>query len=92
MVEVEKGRRVQAEVAIEELRRENGALRGECAALRVRIGQDEREREREREREGDGGEEELRRELEEEKALRISAERKLTDAMEKLRAVGFRFF
>lgn len=67
LIETERGRRVQAEVAMEELRKENAALKMECARL-------------EREGGGEGAREE--------RALRISLEQKLMDAMERLRSVG----
>ena len=88
MVEGEKARRLQTEAALEELRKEYGVLRGECAALRGRLGREEREKEKDKE----GGGEAMRRELEEERTARILAERKLMDAMEKLRAASFYFF
>jgi predicted RNase H-like nuclease (RuvC/YqgF family) len=92
--DTERGRRMQAEVVVEEMRRENGVLRQECAALRARLGKVARERERDgmgvgREVEEMRREvEEKERELREERASRLSAEHKLLDAMDKLRAVG----
>lgn len=67
LIETERGRRVQAEVAMEELRKENAALKMECARL-------------EREGGGEGAREE--------RALRISLEQKLMDAMERLRSIA----
>ena len=91
------------EHVVEELRRENGALRQDCGSLRSRLGKmvaaREREREKEKEKEKERGRregegecgrevEEKMKELQQEKAARLLAEQKFLDAMNKLRAVG----
>lgn len=75
---------------VDELRRECVGLRAECEGLR---GERERLLRREKERRAAGGEaEEMRREVERERAARVVAERKLIDAMDKLRAVSCFYF
>jgi hypothetical protein len=87
-LDAERGRRVQVEAIVEELRRENAGLRQECGALKVRFGKMMRERVKEGEdrhrvdRDGGGKEEidkvleDMRREMEE-KSSEVNEERAL---------------